>query len=917
VSKRYILYILLGWVVLFSYRCGTEKNTQVNRFYHNLTAYYNIHFNGQESFNKGIRKYTEAYQYDFTRILPIFIYGNEELSQQIQPQMERTIEKCSKLIRLHSISSKPEELKNKRKLTKEEKAFYNKSEYNKYADDAYLLMGKAYFWQMQYDIASKFMEYSTREFKDDIIRYKAKIWLARCYIELNRFNASGKILSALSEDQDLPSSLKGDFLITAADHFIKQDQYQEAIDRLKQSILHAGVKERKVKYRFILAQLYEATKNHDKAFHQFETVINMNPDYKMEFNAMLKLAQLYNEADRGGEKVKHDLKKMVGNNKNEQYLDQIYYALGKIASNERNLTQAVDFYKQSVASNKENENQKGLSYLAMADIYFQQKKYGNAQAYYDSAVSSLETSYPGYTDLYFTTQNLTELVNNLNIIEREDSLQRIARMEPEKRKQFITRLMEKRKKEEQQNRLTQASRQNLPNRNFQSSNRNGKWYFYSPTALKRGETEFQRRWGKRELKDNWRISSKSGASFGNFANQQQDDNTDENQSEYSQSDREYYTQNLPLTDSAMEASHKKLQEAYFNLGKTYMNDLNNPEKTVESFQKLNEKYPENPFKRSAYYFLYKIFRNSGNTEQSERYKNKILSEFPKSNHAKIITNPDYFRELEQQKNQAEKLYAQTLEAYHNKNYNKVLNNCQKALEKFKNKQYRSRFRYLETLIIGRTQDIISFRDNLQEIAQSYSDTEIGLQANDILAYLKKTELQQINQRFVQNKPGNENQDALSQNPEQEIDQESKPSRIRSLMRYQFEADVPYYFVIIANPKRIDIGRLKFELINFNLDYFLQKDYTTTSDQFNEFYSIITVKKFKDYTTAKKYHDLVKKRENRVFPEFSSKEYRYFYISLKNYLTMLEMKSIIEYINFFKIEVNQQSEQKDKKANNAS
>ncbi len=33
--------------------------------------------------------------------------------------------------------------------------------------------------------------------------------------------------------------------------------------------------------------------------------------------------------------------------------------------------------------------------------------------------------------------------------------------------------------------------------------------------------------------------------------------------------------------------------------------------------------------------------------------------------------------------------------------------------------------------------------------------------------------------------------------------------------------------------------------------------------------------------------------------------------------MLEMKSIIEYINFFKIEVNQQSEQKDKKANNAS
>jgi TolA-binding protein len=367
----------------------------------------------------------------------------------------------------------------------------------------------------------------------------------------------------------------------------------------------------------------------------------------------------------------------------------------------------------------------------------------------------------------------------------------------------------------------------------------------------------------------------------------------------------------------MEASHKKLQEAYFNLGKTYMNDLNNPEKAIESFQNLNEKYPENPFKLSAYYFLYKIFRNTDNTDLSERYKNKILSEFPQSNHAKVITNPDYFRELEQQKNQAEKLYAQTLEAYHNKNYNKVLNNCQKALEKFDNKAYRSKFRYLETLIIGRTQDIISFRDNLQEIAESYSDTEIGLQAKDILAYLKKTELHQINQRFVQNKPGTENQDSLSQNPEQETDQKSNPNRVRRLMRYQFEADVPYYFVTIANPKRIDIGRLKFELINFNLDYFLQKDYTTTSDQFNEFYSIITVKKFDDYSTAKNYYDLVKKREDRIFSEFSSKEYRYFYISLKNYLTLLEMKSIIEYINFFKIEVNQKSEEKDEQANNAS
>src|SRR6056297_4320759 len=97
------------------FQCSTEKNTSVTRFYHNLTSYYNILFNAEESYKEGLNRYSEGYQYDFTRTLPLFINGNKELSGNITPQMERTIEKCSKLIRLHSISSKPESLKDQRK----------------------------------------------------------------------------------------------------------------------------------------------------------------------------------------------------------------------------------------------------------------------------------------------------------------------------------------------------------------------------------------------------------------------------------------------------------------------------------------------------------------------------------------------------------------------------------------------------------------------------------------------------------------------------------------------------------------------------------------------------------------------------------------------------------------------------------
>ena len=179
-APRYPSLLLLLLAALLLNQCSTRRNTPITRSYHNLTSYYNILFNGQESYEKGLDRYHEAYQYDFTQMLPVFINGNASLSEKIRPQMERAIEKSSKLIRLHSISAKPENLEKKRELTKEEKTYYEKNEFNKYVDDSYLLMGKAYFWEMKYQTASKVLEYAAREFKDQKVRDEANIWLARC-----------------------------------------------------------------------------------------------------------------------------------------------------------------------------------------------------------------------------------------------------------------------------------------------------------------------------------------------------------------------------------------------------------------------------------------------------------------------------------------------------------------------------------------------------------------------------------------------------------------------------------------------------------------------------------------------------------------------------------------------------------------
>ena len=345
IVKRSVLILFL-FGLIFSH-CSTEKNTPVRRSYHNLTSYYNILFNGQESFEEGMEKYREGYHFDFTRTLPIFIYGNKKLASNIKPQMERAITKTSKLVKLHSITAKPEKLEEKRSLTKEEKKFYNKSEYNRFVDDSYLLMGKAYFWEMEYQTASKILEYAISEFKNEIIEPKYQIWLARCHIELRDYREAREVLKDIQNSDTITRDIKAEYNATHADFFLKQDSVSKAIPHLKRAIQNTDEKKRKIRYNFILAQLWESENQPQKAFNLYGKIIEMNPDYRIEFNATLKRAWLHNAANgQQQETIEDELKKMLKDDKNTEYLDRIYYALGKIKLQENNKREAIKYFKQ-------------------------------------------------------------------------------------------------------------------------------------------------------------------------------------------------------------------------------------------------------------------------------------------------------------------------------------------------------------------------------------------------------------------------------------------------------------------------------------------------------------------------------------------------------------------------------------------
>jgi tetratricopeptide (TPR) repeat protein len=478
-----------------------------------LTTKYNVLFNGVESFKEGKKKYEESYVDDYSQVLPIFIYGNEELASSIKPQMDRTIEKSTKSIRLHSITKKPDQEKGP--MSQKDKDFYNKNEYNAFIDDSYLIMGKAFFYQADYGSAIRIFDFMIKQFDDEKTKYLAYNWLVRSNVEIKDYREAQSIIDFLISDMDYPEKLDYQLNLTQADFYLKQQKFTEAEPFVAEALNLVKKKKEKIRLTFIHAQLKEELGSSKEASELYKAVIKMNPSYEMAFNAKIKRATLFTGGE-SAKSIKAELLDMLKDDKNIEYQDQIYFALGELEMKNNNVIKAIQYYQMSAKTSISNTNQKALTFLALANIFFDRADYMESQAYFDSAVISLDHDFPGYSELARKNQYLSKLVKNLKEVDFQDSVQMVAAMTETERTRFIQKiikdLQEKEAAELERQRIQEMAGMNdlsrTSTRPTTSLTESGNWYFYNPSAKSFGEPEFRRRWGNRKLEDNWRRKNK-------------------------------------------------------------------------------------------------------------------------------------------------------------------------------------------------------------------------------------------------------------------------------------------------------------------------------------------------------------------------------------------------------------------------
>ncbi len=883
-SRKTIYWVIGAHLVLYGLlSCSVEKNTSLSRNYHNLTSHYNIYFNGNESYKRGIEKANNAVRNDYNRILDLFLYEDEGVNAAVSSDMKRAIDKATKVITFHSITAKPKVKEGNQ--SEKEQAFYNKNEYNKWVDDSYMLMGKAYMYQGEYFLASETFKHILVTFPDEEIRYLAMIWLSRAYIMIGEDAEAERILVTLADEENLPKDYLRAYQSTRSRLHLKNQEYLEAARYLEQTLKQkGGSKEDKIRYTYILAQLYEESGQNSQALEKYKQVTRFNPPYEMAFNARVSMAEVHETGEASSGDLKKLLNKMLKDSKNREYRDQIYFALGNISMEEGDREKAIEYYQLSVSTSIQNQYQKGFSALTLAEIYYDTPDYILSAAYYDSAVSFLDRDYPGYAGLASLSASLGDLVSNISTFELEDSVQMLAALPEEQRLAIIDGIIEQVREDEEEARL--AEQQAMQERAFNqtmlySGNQttggrgeqaSGQWYFYNLNAKSFGQPEFRMKWGDRVLEDNWRRKNKRTLSQITQPEGSTGDtlNGGGSISVLDNKTREYYLVHIPLTDSAMEISDQRLESALYNMGVIYKERLLDYDESIIAFKELIKRYPESEYGPSANYYLYELYNNIQKPDEAQFYAGQLAELYPESHYAMLLNNPNYLKELEEQEMKVVRDYESIYERYQQQDYAGVIDAADRALLEYSDDPLTPKFQYIKAMAMGALHGKEAMKVALDTLIAQHPSTEEAMQAQEIIDYMY-VEFPEI----------------------RAADQAAAAEEIYALV----DSSQEHYFILAVHTGQ-DVNQVSFNLLNYNLDNYNQYDLSISQIPMTDSFNTLVVSRFNSAEGASRYLQDIRQNSNTILAGIDESQYRIMIISMDNYQILSEAKELTPYYLFF-------------------
>ena len=748
-----IASLLTSWGIT---ACSSERGL-VGRTYDNIVARDNAYFLAREQMRAVEEGLIKGRIDDYNRVLPLFPVLDTAAAAKLTPDLDAVIKNASLPIQHRPGSD--------------------------YTDDAYLLIGKARYYELQYEDAVKTFKYVNTTSKDPNARHAALIWLLRTFTAAKEYESAAAVSSLLDKEEGTPANAK-DLFLARAQYYLATDEPKKAVENLEKAIPLVEPKNERSRTRYILAQLYQAAGEDKKAYAELNQILKRNPPYELDFFSKLMLGQVsdLNQNDRS--RLDKYFTKLLKDTKNKEYRDKIYYEMARLNYRQQRYPEALALLRKSVQATEKNKAQKAYTYLLAGRIYYDNlQRYPLAAAYYDSTVQNMPREVPEYTAIAERSAILQQFAQQLTTITTQDSLQALARLDPTTLTAKLTGYAEaeldarrraaaeaeqlaarRARAESQLQTATGVSDARSGNVGtdpdlFASTSTGAAWYFDNPTSMSTARGDFIRVWGDRPLQDNWRTVTQISTSpvtnqGGNVpvtsaglsstvVGSPAADVAPADPAAQLEALVAQYLGTLPTTPALLQASQQQVEEALFLLGNIYYQQLHEPARGAETYEQLLTRFPQTKHAPETYYSLYLIYKDLKDEPKAEVYAQKLRGQFPNSSYARLVADPEYLRRVSVANEKMGVMLDSAFALYKRQKFPQAATLLAQARQQYPQTDLNDRVDFLGTLLTVRTQPPATAKAAVEKFYAAYPESPLASQASTMLAAYRAYEAGQI------------------------------------------------------------------------------------------------------------------------------------------------------------------------------
>jgi tetratricopeptide (TPR) repeat protein len=924
--------------VLRSEKSDQKKFNLPRRFVQNTVTHYNYFFNANNKLNEVLERAKTSFTDDYSKLLPFYNY-TLDVTAQDSLQLDSIVQKSTSGIALHDLR-------------------------NDWVDNLYLLWGAAYYFRKEFDTAYLMFQYinyafapkekdgyyvtigssrdgnsaysiSTKEknslprkvFSEPPSRNEAFIWQIRNFLAQDQFAEAASLIVTLKNDPVFPHRLQKDLDEVQAFWFYKQSMWDSAATHLVKALDNATNKQEKARWEYLAAQLFELSGQNKEAEKYYARVISHTTDPVMDIYARLYSIRVHKDgSDNYIDKNIAELIKMAKRDKFEEYRDIIYYMAAQMQLERNNFDGAVALLQKGAEHSSGNISHRNKIFLQLAELAYKQRNYRQAYNFYDS----LQLSDPMLEDpdaITIRKEMLGRLALNAEIIERQDSLQRIVAMGEDERREFVKRVVrdirrQQGLKDESIPRggtlpLTQQPPTNL----FGNNDSKGEWYFYNAAYRVKGAADFKSRWGNRSNTDNWRRSASATNQVVTNPNNPLPGQNKILTSPDGGVTFDILYDKLPLTPELLKASNDSIQAALFTLGKIYIQEVEDCSSGSQTMEDLRNRFPGFEKMDEVLFNLYYCYNKNGETGKAAAIKKLLTDKYPASNFTAIVTTGKD-PQAKTVNNDATRAYEKVYDLFVEGNFDEAVTQKKIADSLYGRNYWTPQLGYIEAVYYIKQRDDSTAKKVLSNVINQFPGTPLAVKSANLMRVLEKrqqieNELRNLNvtryddpnKVIVNNPPPVVKKDTVVtkppvqpppvNNPVRPVPDTTtkKPQIITSPYTY-VPTDAQYVVLILNKVDPVFVNEAKNAFFRYNRETFYNKQMSVEIVDIDADNRLLVISPFTNSQDAVSYVDQTKpKTASEIIPWLKGGKYSFSIISDKN-LALLKANKDVENYKLF-------------------